>query len=117
MVKNGAIMYNVIGLKETDVTLAESFTEALKVFHEHCIEPIASGQKPGNAETRCCIEVVGKTATTRMHYPFVFEFAVKAGLIKGGKLAEPLVEPPTTELIAAFSRAAVMRMVGTLGCH
>jgi hypothetical protein len=52
-----------------------------------------------------------------MHYPFVFEFAVKASLIKNGKLAEPLIEPPTTELIAAFGRAAVMQMVGTLGCH
>ena len=110
-------MYNVIGLKETDVRRAESFTDAIKIFHEHCIEPIAKGQRPGNEETTCFIEAIGETATTRMHYPFVFEFAVKAGLIKNGKLAEPLIEPPTTELIAAFSRAAVMQMVGTLGCH
>jgi hypothetical protein len=110
-------MYNVIGLNEKDLLHADSFTEALKIFHEHCIEPIAKGQKPCSAETTCCIEAIGETATTRMHYPFVFEFAVKAGLIKDGKLAEPLIEPPTTELIAAFSRAAVMQMVGTLGCH
>ena len=110
-------MYNVIGLEETDVMRAESFTEALKIFHERCIEPISRGQKPRNAETTCFIEAIGETATTRMHYPFVFEFAIKAGLITNGKLAEPLIEPSTTELIAAFSRAAVMQMVGTLGCH
>jgi hypothetical protein len=52
-----------------------------------------------------------------MYYPFVFEFAVKAGLIKCGKLAEPIIEPSATELIAAFSRAAVLQMVGTLGSH
>jgi len=103
--------------KETDVMRAESFTEALKIFQERCIQPIAQGQKPGHAETTCYIEAMGETATTRMQYPFVFEFAVKAGLIKNGKLAEPLIEPPTTEMIAAFSRAAVMQMVGTLGCH
>jgi hypothetical protein len=110
-------MYNVIGLEETDVMRAESFTEALKIFYEHCIEPISRGQKPRNAGTMCYIEAIGETATTRMQYPFVFEFAVKVGLIKNGKLAEPLIEPSPTELIAAFSRAAVMQMVGTLGCH
>jgi hypothetical protein len=110
-------MYNVIGRDETDVMRAESFTEALKIFYDHCIEPISTGQKPRNAEMTCYIEAVGKTATTRMYYPFVFEFAVKAGLIINGKLAEPLVEPSTTELITVFSRAAVMQMVGTLGCH
>jgi hypothetical protein len=110
-------MYKVIGLKETDVMHAESFTEAIKIFYEICIEPIARGQKPINAETACYIEAIGETATSRMSYPFVFEFAIKAGLIKNGKLAEPLIEPTTTELIAAFSRAAVLQMVGTLGCH
>lgn len=110
-------MYKVIGLRETDVMRAESFTEALKMFNELCLEPIARGQKPPNAETTCYIEAEGETATSRMCYPYVFEFAIKAGLIKNGKLAEPLIEPPITELIAAFSRAAVLQMVGTLGCH
>jgi hypothetical protein len=64
---------------------AESFTKALKIFHELCIEPIAMGQEPQNAETACFIEAIGETAAARMHYPFVFEFAVKAGLIKNGK--------------------------------
>ena len=110
-------MFTVVGLSEKDVTIASCFTEALKIFHERCIEPIARGQKPQNADMTCYIEVKGETATTRMYYPHVFEFAVKAGLIRDGKIAEPLVEPPTTELIAAFSRAAVLQMMGTLGCH
>ncbi len=110
-------MYTVVGLNEQDVLKADRFVDAMKLFHEHCIEPIARGQKPQNAETTCYIEAKGETAATRMYYPFVFEFAIKAGLIKNGKLAEPLIEPPTPELIAAFSRAAVMQMVGTLGCH
>jgi hypothetical protein len=110
-------MYTVVGLNEKDVSKAESFVDAMELFHEHCIEPIARGQKTGNPETTCFIEAKGETATTRMYYPFVFEFAIKVGLIKNGKLVEPLIEPPTTELIAAFSRAAVMQMVGTLGCH
>jgi hypothetical protein len=110
-------MFTVVGLNEKDVTNAPSFGEALKIFHERCIEPIAKGQKPMNAEATCYIEAKGETATARMYYPYVFEFAVKAGLIKNGKIAEPLVEPPMTELIAAFSRAAVLQMMGTLGCH
>ena len=110
-------MYTVVGLNEKDITKAERFLDALKLFHEHCIEPISRGEKTGNTETTCYIEAQGETATTRMYYPYVFEFAVKAGLIKNGKLAETLVEPSTTELIAAFSKAAVLQMVGTLGCH
>jgi phosphoribosylaminoimidazole-succinocarboxamide synthase len=51
------------------------------------------------------------------YYPYVFEFAIKAGLIKNDKLAQPLIEPSTTEFIATFSRAAVLQMIGTLGCH
>jgi len=110
-------MFTVVGLNEKDISNASSFTEALKIFHECCIKPIAEGQKIIDAETTCYIEANGETASTRMYYLYVFEFAVKAGLIKDGKIAEPLIEPQTTELIAAFSRAAVMQMVGTLGCH
>jgi hypothetical protein len=110
-------MFTVVGLNEKDISNASSFTEALQIFHERCIEPIAKGQKPQNAETTCYIEAKGEIASTRMYYHNVFEFAVKAGLIKDGKIAEPLVEPPMTELIAAFSRAAVLQMMGTLGCH
>ena len=110
-------MYKIIGMNETDVMHAENFAGALKLFHEHCIEPIARGQKSPNSDKSCYIEAQGETATTRMSYPFVFEFAVKAGLIKDDKLADPLIEPSITELIAAFSRAAVLQMVGTLGCH
>ncbi len=110
-------MYAIVGLNEKDLSKADRFVDALKLFHEHCIEPVARGQKPLNAETTCYIEAQGETATSRMYYPYVFEFAIKAGSIKNGKLAEPLIEPSTTELIAAFSRAAVLQMVGTLGCH
>ena len=52
-----------------------------------------------------------------MYYPYVFEFAIKAGLIKNGKLVEPLREPPVTELIAAFSKAAILQMTQGMGCH
>jgi hypothetical protein len=110
-------MYTVVGLNEKDVSKADRFVDAIKLFHEHCIEPIAKGQNPQNADTTCYIEAKGETAATRMYYPFVFEFAIKAGLVTNCKLAEPLIEPSTTELIAAFSRVAVMQMVGTLGCH
>jgi hypothetical protein len=110
-------MYNVVGLNEKDMASAESFSEALKIFHERCIEPIARGQKLQNAENSGYIEAKGETATARMYYPYVFEFAIKAELIKNGKLVQPLIEPSTTELIAAFSRASVLYMVGTLGCH
>lgn len=111
-------MYRVVGLKEEEeVTLAESFTEALKIFHEHCTKPINEGKRSLNMEKSCYIEAVGETATAQMQHPYVFEFAVKAGLIKDGELAAPLIEPRTTELIAAFSRAAVLQMLGTIGCH
>lgn len=52
-----------------------------------------------------------------MYYPYVFDFAIKAGLIKDGKLAEPLIEPQVTELIAAFSRVAVPQFTSGMGCH
>jgi hypothetical protein len=116
--QKGAIMYHIVGLNEKEMATADSFTEALKIFYEGCIEPLAHGRtKPQNAETSCYIEVIGETASARMYYPYVFEFAIKTGLIKNDKLAQPLIEPSTTELIAAFSRAAVLQMIGTLGCH
>ncbi len=52
-----------------------------------------------------------------MYYPYAFEFAVKAGLMKDGKLAEPLIEPKVTELIAAFSRVAILQLTTGMGCH
>ncbi len=116
-------MYRVVGLKEEDededeeVTLTESFTEALEIFHEHCTKPINKGKRTLNMEKSCYIEAVGETATARMQHPYVFEFAVKAGLIKDAELAAPVIEPKTTELIAAFSRAAVLQMLGSIGCH
>ena len=81
------------------------------------IEPIAKGQKLQNAENSGYIEAKEKQQPLSMYYPYVFEFAIKAGLIKNGMLVQPPIEPSTTELIAAFSRAAVLHMVGTLGCH
>lgn len=110
-------MYKVVGLNEKEVMNAESFTESLRFLHEHCSEAIALGGTPRNPETTCFIEAKGETATTRMCYPYVFEFAIKAGLIKNGKLVEPLIEPPIVELIAAFSRAAVLQMMTGMGCH
>jgi hypothetical protein len=110
-------MYRAVGLSEKDVVGTESFTEALKVFYGRCIEPISNGEKYQKSETTCYIEAKGETAVARMYYPYVFEFAIKAGLIKNGKLADPLIEPSVTELIAAFSRASILQMTGTLGCH
>jgi hypothetical protein len=110
-------MYKVVGMDEKDVWMAERFVDALKLFYEHCIQSLNNGQKPSHPDSTCYIEAMGDTATARMSYPFIFEYAVKAGLIKDGKLAELLIEPLTTDLIAAFSRAAVLQMVGTLGCH
>ena len=52
-----------------------------------------------------------------MYYPYVFEFAVKAGLIKDGKLAELQIEPTVTELLAVFSRVAVLQLTAGMGCH
>jgi hypothetical protein len=52
-----------------------------------------------------------------MYYPYVFEFGVKAGLIKNGKLATPLIEPSVTELIAEFSRVAILQLTAGMGCH
>jgi hypothetical protein len=52
-----------------------------------------------------------------MYYPYAFEFAVKAGLIKNSKLAEPLIEPSVTELITAFSRVAILHLTAGMGCH
>jgi len=67
----------------------------LRILYNRCIEPIAHGEKPQNSETTCYIEAIGKTAAVRMYYPYVFEYAIKAGLIKDGRLVEPLIEPPT----------------------
>lgn len=46
-------MFNVVGLNERDVTSAESFTEALRILYNRCIEPIARGEKPQDSETTC----------------------------------------------------------------
>ncbi|MDD2252141.1 MAG: hypothetical protein PHQ10_04175 [Dehalococcoidales bacterium] len=110
-------MYKIVGLNEKDVMDAESFTGALNIFYKIYIDPVAQGKKPNNSETTGYIEAIGKTATTRMYYPYVFEFAVKAGLINNGKLVEPLIEPTVTDLIAEFSRAGVLQMIGVMGCH
>lgn len=110
-------MYKVVGLNEKEAMSAESFTEALKIFYGSCIEPIAQGEKPQNPETTCYIEARGERVNARMNYPFVFEYAVKAGLIKNGRLADPLIEPTITDLIAEFSRASTLQMIGTMGCH
>ncbi len=110
-------MYKVVGLNGNEVTNAESFAEALKLFYERCIGPIAQGKTFRNSETTCYIEAKEETANARMYYPYVFEFAIKAGLIKNGKLVEPLREPPVTELIAAFSKAAILQMTQGMGCH
>lgn len=110
-------MYKIVGLNENDEMGAESFTGALKIFYEIYIDPVAQGKKTNNPETTGYIEAIGKTANTRMYYPYVFEFAVKAGLIKNNKLVEPLVEPNVTDLIAEFSRAGVLQMIGVMGCH
>jgi hypothetical protein len=82
----GFTMYKVVGLNGNDVINAESFAEALKFFHERCIGPVAQGKTFQNSETTCYIEAKGETANARMCYPYVFEFAIKAGLIKNGKL-------------------------------
>ena len=111
------IMFRVVGLIEKEVTSAESFTEALRILYNSCIEPIAHGEKLQNSETTCYIEAIGKTAAVRMYYPYVFDFAIKAGLIKDGRLVEPLIEPPTTDLIAEFSRAAILKFTEKMGCH
>ena len=110
-------MFRIVGLNEKEVTSAESFTEALRILYNSCIEPIARGEKPPNSETTCYIEAIGKTAAVRMYYPYVFEFAIKAGLIKDGRLVEPLIEPSTTDLIAEFSRAAILKLTEKMGCH
>jgi hypothetical protein len=110
-------MYRVVGLNEKEATNTETFTEALRDFYEVCIEPISLGEKPQNSETTCYIEARGERTTVRIYYPYVFEFAIKAGLIKNGKLVEPLPEPSTTDLIAEFSRAAILKMTEKMGCH
>jgi hypothetical protein len=61
-------MFRVVGLNEKEVTSAESFTEALRILYNRCIEPIAHGEKPQNSETTCYIEAIGKTAAVRMYY-------------------------------------------------
>lgn len=109
-------MYKVIGLNGKEMR-AESFTEALKILYELFPNSIAPGKILNDSEKACYIEAVGETATARMYCPYVFEFAVKAGLIKNGKLANPLVEPHVTELIAAFSRVAVLQLTAGMGCH
>lgn len=110
-------MFRVVALNEKEVTSTESFTQALRFLYNHCIEPIARGEKPNNSETTCYIEAIGKMTAVRMYYPYVFEFAIKAGLIKDGKLVEPLIEPSTTDLIAEFSRAAILKLTEKMGCH
>ena len=79
------IIYSIVGLNEKEVTSAESFTEALRILYNRCIEPIARGEKLQNSETTCYIEAIGKTAAVRMYYPYVFEYAIKAELIKDGR--------------------------------
>jgi hypothetical protein len=49
-------MYTVVGLNEEDILKAERFVDALKLFHEHCIESIAREEKPRNTEMTCYIE-------------------------------------------------------------
>jgi hypothetical protein len=109
-------MYRVIGLNGNEMT-AETFTKALKILYELFPESFAQGKIPRSCEKACYIEAVGKTASARMYYPYAFEFAVKAGLIKNGKLAEPLIEPSVTELIAEFSRVAIFQLTAGMGCH
>lgn len=109
-------MYKVIGLNGEE-TKAESFTEALKILYELFPDSIAPGKILNDSEKACYIEAVGETANARMYYPYAFEFAVKVGLIKDGKLVEPLVEPSATELIAAFSRVAILQLTAGMGCH
>lgn len=109
-------MYRVIGLNGEEKR-AESFTEALRILYGLFPESFALGKIPQNSEKACYIEAVGETATARMYYPYAFEFAIKAGLMKDGKLVEPLVEPPVTELIAAFSRIAILQLTAGMGCH
>ncbi len=109
-------MYKVIGLNGKE-TRAESFTEALKILYGLFPESFAQGKIPQSCEKACYIEAVGETASARMYYPYAFEFAVKAGLMRDGKLVEPLVEPSVTELIAAFSRVAILQLTAGMGCH
>lgn len=109
-------MYKVVGLNGKEMR-AESFTEALKILYGLFPESFDEGKIPQNSEKACYIEAVGETASARMYYPYAFEFAVKAGLMKDGKLVEPLVEPPVTELIAAFSRVAILQLTAGMGCH
>ncbi len=109
-------MYKVV-VSDEEATYSETFTEALRDFHERCIEPIDQGKKPQNPEATCYIEAEGERTAVRMYYPYIFEFAVKAGLIKDGALVEPLSEPSTTDLIAEFSRAAILKMTEKMGCH
>jgi hypothetical protein len=48
--QKGAIMYHIVGLNEKEMATADSFTEALKIFYEGCIEPLDHGRiKPQNA--------------------------------------------------------------------
>jgi hypothetical protein len=110
-------MYRVVGPREDEVAMAESFADALRTIHGMCSDNASCGGAPSSSETMCYIEAVGETATARMYYPYVFEFAIKSRLIKDGRLIEPLVEPPVTELIAAFSRVAILQMTRGMGCH
>jgi hypothetical protein len=52
----------------------------------------------------------GKTAIVRMYYPYVFEYTVEAKLIKDGRSVELLIEPSITDLIAEFSKSAILKM-------
>ena len=109
-------MYKVIGLNGEEMR-AESFTGALKILYGLFPESFAQGKIPSDSEKTCYIEAVGETANARMYYRYVFEFGVKAGLIKNGKLATPLIEPSVTELIAEFSRVAILQLTAGMGCH
>src|SRR5512146_290740 len=109
-------MYTVMGLNGKE-TRAEKFTEALKILYGLFSDSFAQGKILSDSEKACYIEAIGETATARMYCPYVFEFALKAGLLKNGKLADPLIEPETTELISAFSRAAVLQFTAGMGCH
>ncbi len=110
-------MYRVVGANEKNVIEAGSFTEALKILYEFFPDSIAPGKILKDSEKACYIEAVGGTATARMYCPYAFEFAVKAGLIRDGKLVEPMIEPSVTELIAAFSRVAVLQFTAGMECH
>ncbi|OPX78005.1 MAG: hypothetical protein A4E45_01591 [Methanosaeta sp. PtaB.Bin039] len=110
-------MFRVAGWEEADSLDAETFIDALRIIHELC--SAAPEKRDGSSDPKKVfyIEAVGETATARLYYPYAFEFAVKAGLIRYGKLKEDAIEPTVSELIAVFSRAAVLQLTAGMGCH